>query len=88
MQLFPCPFCGERDETEFRYLGEAGRERPQGGRGVAEADWTAYLYWQKTEKGRLSEIWRHLPCGELFLMERDNVNHIVFAARSLRPEGA
>ena len=20
--LFPCPFCGPRDETEFHYLGE------------------------------------------------------------------
>ncbi|RUZ92182.1 sarcosine oxidase subunit delta, partial [Mesorhizobium sp. M7A.F.Ca.US.006.01.2.1] len=21
MQLFPCPFCGPRDETEFHYRG-------------------------------------------------------------------
>ncbi|RUX65781.1 sarcosine oxidase subunit delta, partial [Mesorhizobium sp. M7A.F.Ca.US.014.04.1.1] len=27
MQLFPCPFCGPRDETEFYYGGDAGNAR-------------------------------------------------------------
>ncbi|MGN6144080.1 MAG: sarcosine oxidase subunit delta, partial [Mesorhizobium sp.] len=30
MQLFPCPFCGPRDEAEFHYGGEAGNLRPDG----------------------------------------------------------
>ena len=25
MQLFPCPFCGPRDETEFTFATEAGK---------------------------------------------------------------
>lgn len=88
MQLFPCPFCGPRDETEFRFMGEAGKVRPAGGRAVPEAEWTAYLVLQAVTKGRVAEIWGHQPCGELFLMERDTLTHVVHGSRSLRPEQA
>lgn len=29
MLLIKCPWCGERDETEFSYGGEAAIKRPQ-----------------------------------------------------------
>jgi len=88
MQLFPCPFCGTRDETEFRFLGEADRPRPAGGGGASLAAWTRYLYFQRNLKGRVAEIWSHAPCGETFRMERDNVTHVVTASASLRRESA
>jgi sarcosine oxidase subunit delta len=84
MQLFPCPFCGPRDETEFRYFGEVGKVRPAGGRAVSSAKWSRYLYFQHNAKGRVAEIWCHQTCGELFLMERDNVSHVVFSGSTLR----
>ncbi len=31
MLRIPCPWCGERDETEFRYRGDAS-STPAGGR--------------------------------------------------------
>ena len=88
MQRFPCPFCGTRDETEFRFLGEADRLRPAGGADASIADWTRYLYFQRNRKGRVAEIWGHIPCGETFRMERDNVTHVVYAGVSLRKESA
>ena len=88
MQLFPCPFCGTRDETEFRFLGEADRLRPAGGADASIAEWTRYLYFQRNRKGRVAEIWSHIPCGETFRMERDTVTHVVTASASLRKESA
>ena len=88
MQLFHCPFCGTRDETEFRFLGEADKLRPAGGAAASIAEWTRYLYFQRNLKGRVAEIWRHAPCGETFRMERDNVSHAVTASASLRNESA
>ena len=76
MQLFPCPFCGPREETEFHYGGEAGTVRPDGGDVTAER-WAAYLYMRDNPKGATREIWMHLTCGEFFEMSRDSVNHTV-----------
>jgi sarcosine oxidase subunit delta len=88
MQLFPCPFCGTRDETEFRYIGEADRIRPAGGAGAPGADWSRYLYFERNAKGRVAEIWSHSTCGEAFRMERDNVTHAVYGSVALRKESA
>ncbi len=50
MQLFPCPFCGPRDETEFHYGGDAGNARPDGA-GVPTDRWADYLYLRSNPKG-------------------------------------
>lgn len=86
MQLFPCPFCGARDETEFVFGGEAGKSRPEPAGEVAAQAWSDYLHMEANPKGRSREIWRHLTCGEFFAMERDTVTHAVFGARALREE--
>lgn len=85
MQLFTCPFCGHRDETEFHYGGEAGTIRPDG-LDVTAADWAGYLYMRANPKGRTREIWVHATCGEFFVMDRDTVSHVVDAAHSLGGE--
>lgn len=82
MQLFPCPFCGLRDETEFHYGGEAGNLRPDG-RDVPAERWASYLHMRDNPKGATREIWMHLPCGEFFAMERDTVTHKVAGAQAL-----
>lgn len=89
MQLFPCPFCGLRDEREFHFAAEAGKVRPdtkgpdtQGP--VSDADWAAYLYDQQNPKGRVREVWMHLTCREVFVMERDSVTMEVLGSTALR----
>ena len=76
MQLFPCPFCGPRPETEFHYGAEAGNLRPDGADVSAER-WAGYLYTRANPKGTTREIWVHMTCGEFFAMERDTVDHKV-----------
>ncbi|NIZ13038.1 sarcosine oxidase subunit delta [Phaeobacter sp. HF9A] len=87
MQIFPCPFCGPRNETEFHFAGELGKARPTTTEAVSAKEWASYLYAQRNEKGAVHEVWMHLPCSELFVMERDSVTMDVLGARSLR-EGA
>ncbi|SHF80001.1 sarcosine oxidase subunit delta [Litoreibacter ascidiaceicola] len=84
MQIFPCPFCGPRNETEFHFAGELGKVRPDTGKEVNARDWATYLYAQRNEKGLVREVWLHLTCSELFVMERDSLTMDVRASKSLR----
>lgn len=85
MQLFPCPFCGPRSESEFRFGGDFGNVRPEGASVSAEA-WADYLYNRNNPKGATSEIWMHLTCGEVFRMDRDTATNAVIASRFLAEE--
>lgn len=82
MQLFPCPFCGPRDEVEFHYGGEAGNRRPDGSE-VTAGRWANYLHMRANPKGATNEIWVHMTCGEFFAMERDTLTHGVAGSASL-----
>ena len=82
MQIFTCPFCGPRTESEFHYGGEAGNIRPEGA-DVAADSWANYLYKRANPKGPTREVWLHMTCGEFFVMERDSMTHKVFAAKAL-----
>ncbi|MGH6931976.1 MAG: sarcosine oxidase subunit delta [Dongiaceae bacterium] len=86
MHLFHCPFCGARDETEFRYSAEAGKQRPRPSREASPESWARYLYFQRSPKGAIREIWVHQACGEFFIMQRDNVTHEVLGTEALRSE--
>ena len=87
MQLFPCPFCGPREESEFHYGGEVGNLRPDGAYVTADR-WADYLYMRDNPKGASREIWMHLTCGEFFAMERDTVSHRVEGSSVLEKEEA
>ncbi len=84
MQIFTCPFCGPRDEREFRFVGELGKERPNTAVSVTAEDWARYLYTQRNEKGSVQEVWMHITCAELFVQERDSVSMEVIGSRALR----
>lgn len=84
MQLFSCPFCGPRDETEFHFAAEAGKTRPEPAGEVSPEAWSGYLYAKSNPKGPSREIWQHVTCGEFFLMERDTLSHEVAESKALR----
>lgn len=88
MQRFTCPFCGLRDETEFHYVAEAGKLRPDTTKTVSDADWALYLYAQRNARGPAREVWMHLTCAELFVMERDTETAEVHSLIPLRGAGA
>ncbi len=84
MQLFECPFCGPRSETEFHFLTEAGKQRPEPAEEVSDEKWADYLYNHKSPRGRTAEIWVHIPCGEFFILERDSITREVFRSIPLK----
>lgn len=83
MQLFSCPFCGPRVESEFHFGGDFGNLRPEGHAAVTAERWSEYLHLRNNPKGAVSEVWMHLTCGELFRMDRDTVNHAVASTSAL-----
>ena len=82
MQIFPCPFCGPRDETEFHYVGEP-KARPEPAGAVSDAQWASYLWFNANEKGLGREIWLHLTCMEMFAMTRDTATNAVIGSDPL-----
>jgi len=86
MQIFRCPFCGERDEREFFFAGESGKVRPDTTQAVSDQQWAAFLFEQRNDKGTVREIWMHLPCAEVFLLTRDSVTMQVTGSQALRKD--
>jgi sarcosine oxidase, subunit delta len=85
MQIFPCPFCGPRDESEFHYVGEP-KARPESSASVSDAEWADYLYFNSNTKGLAREIWLHLTCMEMFALTRDTtLNAVVSSEAPARP---
>jgi sarcosine oxidase subunit delta len=85
MQIFPCPFCGPRDETEFHYVGEP-KARPEPAASISDAEWADYLWFNANPKGAAREVWLHLTCMEMFVMTRDTaLNATVAADATARP---
>jgi len=83
MQIFKCPFCGPRDETEFHFAAEAGKVRPEPAETVTDEAWADHLYMNDAPKGRAREVWVHLTCGEFFVMERDTLTREVISSTAL-----
>lgn len=80
MLLIPCPWCGERDETEFRYGGQAHVARPLDPNATDDAAWAEYLFMRDNPKGWFRERWNHAAgCRRWFNMVRHTVTHEIAA---------
>jgi heterotetrameric sarcosine oxidase delta subunit len=80
MLLIPCPWCGPRDETEFRYGGQAGIERPADPDALDDAEWATFLFMRDNPKARFRERWVHAAgCRRWFNLVRDTVSHRIIA---------
>ena len=78
MLLIPCPWCGPRDEIEFRYGGEAHISRTDPA--ADDAAWADYLYMRDNPKGIIAERWVHQAgCRRWFNVLRDTVSHRIVA---------
>ena len=84
MLLIPCPWCGPRDEIEFRYGGEAHIPYPSAPQVVDDATWGAYLFIRDNPKGRFRERWRHTAgCRRWFNVLRDTATNEVLGSYRL-----
>ncbi|MEX0959385.1 MAG: sarcosine oxidase subunit delta [Burkholderiales bacterium] len=80
MLLIECPWCGPRDETEFRYGGEAHVSRPELPDTMSDAQWAEYLFMRNNPKGLFAERWNHTAgCRRWFNAIRHTVTHQVVA---------
>jgi heterotetrameric sarcosine oxidase delta subunit len=83
MLSIACPWCGPRDETEFRFGVEAGVTRPEP-ETADDPAWAGYLFLRANRRGLQDELWCHAGgCGQWFAVRRDTVLHEVTATSVL-----
>ncbi|MBV9844279.1 MAG: sarcosine oxidase subunit delta [Kutzneria sp.] len=80
MIQLPCPWCGPRNVTEFRYAGER-TPRPDPGTATPR-QWRAYLYLRRNPCGVVEENWYHTAgCRRFFTLHRDTASNAVKETR-------
>jgi sarcosine oxidase subunit delta len=79
MLLIDCPWCGEREQSEFSCGGEAHIVRPDP-LTASDKEWGDYLFMRKNPKGVHYERWFHAHgCRKWFHMARHTVSHEILA---------
>ena len=87
MLLIKCPWCGERDETEFSYGGEAAIKRPLKPKDLNDKDWADYLFMRKNTRGLFLEQWNHsVGCRQWFLVERNTVTYEIISTKRMNSD--
>ena len=78
MQQIACPWCGVRDEAEFRYRGDASRRRPDADAGLDA--FLAYVYERDNPHGWHMEWWHHVHgCRRVLKIVRHTLTHQIAA---------
>ena len=81
MLRIPCPWCGERDEVEFRYRGDASHSRPAAD--AAPDEFAEFVYRRDNPRGWHLEWWLHVGgCRRLLKVVRHTVHHQIHAVGS------
>ncbi|QKV96422.1 sarcosine oxidase subunit delta [Streptomyces sp. NA02950] len=76
MQLIDCPWCGEREEAEFHYGGQAHVAHPEDPHALDDEQWAQYVFFRDNPKGPFAERWTHSAgCRRWFNALRDTVTH-------------
>lgn len=84
MLLISCPWCGPREETEFRCGGEAHIARPPDPSSLDDAAWADFLFIRSNPKGLFQERWVHAAgCRRWFNAVRDTLTHRILAVYRL-----
>jgi heterotetrameric sarcosine oxidase delta subunit len=74
--LIPCPWCGPRDEREFRYGGQAGIDYPADPDALSDEAWADFLFMRENPRGAFAERWFHTAgCRRWFDAVRDTVTY-------------
>lgn len=59
MLVVTCPWCGEREVSEFSYGGEAHITRPEHPDQLSDEQWGDYVFFRKNPAGMHYERWVH-----------------------------
>ena len=75
-----CPFCGERDISEFSYGHEAHIARPANPSAMSDDAWADYLFMRENPKGLHFERWVHTHgCRRWFNVARNTYTDRILA---------
>ncbi|MDE0309913.1 MAG: sarcosine oxidase subunit delta [Acidiferrobacterales bacterium] len=81
MLLIPCPYCGDRAQTEFTYRGDATVERPPAQASAQE--WYDFVYTRDNPRGEHTEWWHHSAgCRRWIKVRRNTWTHEVLGSES------
>jgi methylglutamate dehydrogenase subunit B len=74
----PCPYCGERGNEEFTYLGDASCKRPDPAGPAAAHQFADYVYLRDNPRGPIRELWYHgVGCHAWLVVTRDTATHAI-----------
>ena len=77
-----CPFCGERDVSEFAYLGDADFRRPPTDSEGLAASFYAAVYLRENPAGPHRELWYHASgCLAWLRVTRNTRTHEILAVQ-------
>lgn len=75
-----CPFCGERGNEEFSYLGDASLVRPDPASADSAQKFSEYVYLRDNPRGAFRELWYHTAgCHAWLVVTRDTMTHEIFS---------
>lgn len=76
-----CPFCGQRDHSEFTYGGDASIVYPA--LDASAEEWHDALFLRENIRGVQHETWQHVHgCRMWLVVERDTVTHEIHSVRA------
>jgi sarcosine oxidase subunit delta len=85
MLRIPCPYCGDRDHSEFSYGGPADVVYPD----IASEDpeaWMRAVYHRDNPRGGQRELWHHVHGCRLWLVVwRDTLTHEIGRTETAHP---
>lgn len=81
MLIVTCPWCGEREVSEFSYGGEAHITRPENPDSLSDEQWGDYVFFRKNPRGVHYERWVHTHgCRRWFNAVRNTVTDEFFGS--------
>lgn len=87
MLRIQCPWCGERDQTEFRCGGQSHIIRPVNPALTSDQEWANYLFYRDNPKGIHHERWVHTwGCRQWFNLARNTVTHEILSVSPIAAE--
>ena len=80
-----CPYCGERDHSEFSYGGDASIKYPE--LDAPYRDWVKAVFFRENIRGVQKETWHHSSGCRMWLeVERCTKTHKITAVKPTHPD--